>query len=105
MKKILRNYLAPEAVGSIYQEVVRFLYYFRTDQSIDKFSAEYDLSRRKAKPKMDMGEGFPEAFESILGIHNAALAPQEKPLVSASTQTSLRFMDVVATTLRLFGPF
>ena len=49
--EIPRNYFGPGAVDSIYQEVVRFLRYRRTDRSIDVYIAEFDLLLRKSGPK------------------------------------------------------
>ena len=74
---VLRNYFAPEAVDAIRQQVMRFTRSRRTDQSVDEYIAEFDLLRRKAESKMEMGAGFPEPFVSILRAYNAALPRHE----------------------------
>ena len=54
LSDILRNCFAPEAVGAIRQQVMRFTRFRRTDQSIDEYIAEYDLLCWKAERKMGM---------------------------------------------------
>ena len=100
---ILRNYFAPEAVGAIHQQLMRFMRFRRTDQSVDENIAEYDLLRQKAEPEMEMGAGFPEQFASKLNMDNAALSRHEKSLVMASCHESLRPEDASANMRRLFG--
>ena len=55
----MRDYLAPEAADSVYQEVVRF---FLAIQTMD------DLFRRKAKSKMQMGGVSPGILASALCV-------------------------------------
>ena len=74
---VLRNYFAPEAADAIRQQVMRLMRFRRTDQPIDEYIAEFDLLRRKAESKMEMGAGFPEPFVSILRAYNAALPRHE----------------------------
>ena len=42
---LLRDYFAPEAVGSVYQEVVQFLQFKRATQRTDGNLARFDLLR------------------------------------------------------------
>ena len=62
--EILRNYFAPEAVDAIHQQVMRFTRFRRTDQSIDEYTAGFDLLCWKAESNVEMGAGFPEKFVS-----------------------------------------
>ena len=70
---ILSNYFGPEAADATHQQVTRFMEYRLMYQSIDEFVAKFDLLRRKAGSKMEMGAGFPEQFVSILRTNNAGL--------------------------------
>ena len=96
------NVCAPEAPGSIYREVARVLHYRRTDQSIDEYTAQLYLLRRKSEPEMEMGERLPESSDSLLRMRNAAFTRLDKPSAIASTQKSLKVMDAAATMRRLF---
>ena len=58
--------------------MVRSLQYCRAEQFNDEFFAEFDLLRREAKSKMEMGEGFLEQSASILRIKNAGLPGQKR---------------------------
>ena len=49
------NNPAPEAADAIHQEVMRYMRLKRTEQSIAKNAAEYNLLRRKAEPKWKWG--------------------------------------------------
>ena len=89
----------------MYREVVRFLQFRRTDQTADKYIAEYDLLRREAESEMEMGAGFPEPFASILRMQNAGHPRQEELLALASSQKILKFADAVANMRRLFGSY
>ena len=59
---ILRNYLATEADDAIPRQVMRFMRFRRTDQSIDEYIVEFDPLRRQTESKMDMVDGIPEHF-------------------------------------------
>ena len=65
-----RSRFAPEAADASRQQVMRFTNYRRTDQSIDEYIVEFDLLRRKAESKMEVGAGFPGRFASILRMSN-----------------------------------
>ena len=101
--KILRKYFAPEAADAIRQQVMRYMRSRRPDRSIDEYIPEYDLLRRKAKSKMEMGTGSPAQFTPVLRMDNAAVPRHAKSLVMARCQKSLRFEDVSANLRRLFG--
>ena len=88
---ISRGYLAPEAAGAIRQQVVRFISYRRTDQSIDDYVAEFVPLRSEAESRMEMGAGSPEQFASILRMSYAGLSRPEKSSVTASCQKNLKF--------------
>ena len=74
---ILRNWSAPEAAGSVRQQVMRFKRFKRPGQSLGEYIAEYDLRLRKAESGMEMGAGHPGNFVSILRMANAALPRHE----------------------------
>ena len=75
----------------------------RTGPTGGEYTAEYDLLRRKAESKIEMGAGFQEHFVSILCMQKAWLSRQEKSLALASNQNSLKFADAAASMRRLFG--
>ena len=101
--EILRNYCAPGAADSIRQQVMRYMRFRRTDQSVGGCIAGRDLPRRKAESKVEMGAGFPGQFVSILRMDDAALSRHEELLVMASCRECLKFEDVSANMRRLFG--
>ena len=100
---ILRNYFAPDAADAIHQKVVRFTHFRRAEQSIDTCTAEFDLLRRTAASKLNMGPGFAEQFIPILRMKNAGLPRQAKSLLMASRPKSLMFDKVEADMRRFFG--
>ena len=52
---------------------------------------------------MEAYAGFPEQFIAIWRMQNAGLLRRERPLVLASGQKSLKFMDVAESMRRLSG--
>ena len=52
---------------------------------------------------MEMGAGLPEAFASMSRMHRAARPRRGRSWVLASTQGSLKFMDVAATSRSFLG--
>ena len=82
--EIPRSSSVPAAADAIRQQVMKFLYHRRPDQSIREYIVEFDLLRRAAESKMRMGAGLPEQFVSISCANNAGLIRQEKSLVLAS---------------------
>ena len=101
--EIPRDYCAPGAVGAIRRQVIRYMRFRRTDQSIKEYIAEYDLLLRKAESEMEMEAGFQEQFAPILRTDNAALSRYEKSLVMAGCRRSLRLEDASANMRRLSG--
>ena len=55
-----RNYSAPDVADSIHRRVIRFIKFRRAEQSIDESIVEFDMLRRRAESKMEMGAGFLE---------------------------------------------
>ena len=103
MLEISRNYFALEAADSIRKEVGRSMQFPRTDQTLDRYIAEYDLLRRKAESEVEMGSGTPGQFAPTLCIQSAGPSRQEKSLALASSQGGLKFVDLEANRRRLFG--
>ena len=75
---ITRDYFAPEAGDSVYQEDVRLLQFNRADLITDVYLVEFDVLRRKAESKMQKGRALPGALVSVLHMQNAALSGSEK---------------------------
>ena len=97
--RILRERFAPDAIGSILQDVAKFTYLKRADQNADTY-----LLRQKAEARMLMCSGFPDEFVSVLCIQSAALSENEKTSVLASLHKTPAFPAVSAQMRRLFGP-
>ena len=57
ISELLRDYFAPEALDSVYQEVVRFSQFGRAAQTTDGFLVRLDLPHKKAASKKQGGEG------------------------------------------------
>ena len=72
--EILRDSVAPEAEDAVHQQAMRVMQFRRAEQPVGEFIAEFDLLRRKAESKMEMGAGFPAQFISILRVNNAGLS-------------------------------
>ena len=100
---ILRSYLAPGPADAIRHQVTRFTNCRRSAQSVGEYIAEYDLLRRKAESKMEVGAGSPGQLSSILCVNNAGLSRHEQSLVMASCRKSLTSEDALANMRRLFG--
>ena len=56
--QFLRDYFAPEAIVSVYQQVARFLHLERTTRTMDGYSARFDLLRYKPASRMRGGDSF-----------------------------------------------
>ena len=56
--EILRKYFAPEAADAICHQVMRFMQFRRAGQSIHECIVEFDLLRREAESKVEVGDGF-----------------------------------------------
>ena len=59
IRKVLRDYFAPNAAGSFYREVGRVLRLKRTAQTMGDYLVRFDLLRRKAELGTQMGEVVP----------------------------------------------
>ena len=62
ISKISRERFAPDAIDSIFQDMLKFTYFKRTDQKIGTHMTEFDFSRQKAEARMLMGSGLPDEF-------------------------------------------
>ena len=102
--RILRERFAPDAIDSILQDMIKFLYFKRTEQTMDTYIMEFEISRGKAEPPVLMGSRFPDALVSVLCMQNAALSKNEKTMALASLGNTLAFPLVSARMRRLFGP-
>ena len=58
-------------------------------RTADDFLAKFDLPRRSAESRVQMGGSLPVAFVSVLGPENASLPRAYKSPVLASAQASL----------------
>ena len=83
---ILRDHLAPEAADSAYRGVVRFLQFKRAGLTIDVHTVGFDLLRRNAESKMQMGGAAPVASVSVQRMQRAAFSLPGKSLALASAQ-------------------
>ena len=69
--KISRERFAPDAIDSIFRDVVKFMYFKRLGQTMDTYLLDFDMLRRKAESRMLIGAGFPDEFVSVLCMQNA----------------------------------
>ena len=72
--RILRERFAPDAIDCIFQEVVTFMSFKRTDQGMDTYLMEFDMLRQKAEARILMGSGVPDEFVSAMCMQDAALS-------------------------------
>ena len=56
---ILHGHFAPDAVDAVYKEVVRFLHFERMDLSMEVSLLGFDVPRRKAESRMQLGANSP----------------------------------------------
>ena len=87
--RTLRERFAPHAIGSIFQDMVKFLFCKRTGQIMDAFLAEFDMLRQKADARMILGSCIPDGVASVNCMQNAALTKNEQTLVLASSRNAL----------------
>ena len=102
--EISRGRLAPNSIGSISQDVVKFMYFKRTAQTIDTCIMEFERLRQKAEARMLMGFGLPDEFASILRMQNAGLSKNEKTMVLASLRNTAASPNASPQVRRVFGP-
>ena len=88
---VLRQYYLPDALDQVFQEVAKFLNYKRTDQLMERFLLEFQILHTKAERRIQSGFQSPDAFVSVLCMHNASLSTSQKYLIMASVQGSLDF--------------
>ena len=86
---ILLEYFAPDAVGNILLKVARFLQGRRTDRTTDMVRAEFDISRRKAEPKVQIGGASHDAHVPVLRMQNASESRPAKSVILARVRGSL----------------
>ena len=58
--RILRERFAPDAIGSIFQDMAEIMYSKRTGQNTDTYLMEFDMLRQQAGARMLAGSGFPD---------------------------------------------
>ena len=78
--EIPRYYFAPEAADSINRAVARFPRFPRRDQTVDGYTAEFNLLRRKAESYKANRRGVSTCYEAVYcGILTATkLSPRRK---------------------------
>ena len=58
--RIWRERFPPDAIDSIFPDMVKFMYLKRTGQKMDTYLIEFDTSRQKVEARMPRGSGFPD---------------------------------------------
>ena len=92
--RILRERVAPGAIGSIFQDMARFMYFGRPVQNMGTYLMELDMLRRKAGAR----------FRPLRRGHGSAtLTENGKTLVLASVRNSPALPEVPAQMRRLSG--
>ena len=104
ISRILRERSAPGAIDAIYPNVVKFVNFNRTDQTMNVYSIEFDVLRDKADGKMVMGNGFKDEFVSIFCMQNTPLSENGKSLALARIQRTPAFPLATKQMRRLLGP-
>ena len=66
ISRISRERFAPDAIDSISQDMVKFLYFKRTEQTMDTYITEFEILGGKAESRLLIGFGLPGAFVSVL---------------------------------------
>ena len=95
---------APDAVNSARHKGVRFSQFRRTVQTIDRFLVRFDLLRREAESKEEMGGASPGASSSVISVQNASLCRPDKSLASVSLRGNLGISAAARQMRRLHGP-
>ena len=103
ISRISRERFAPGAIDSISQDMEKFLYFTRTEQTMDTYIMEFEMLRGKAESRLLLGSGFLNAFVSVLRMQNAALSKNEKTMALASLGDTLGFPQASAQIRRLSG--
>ena len=63
---VLRDYLAPDATDGVYQDVMGFLHFQRTTQTVGEYWVKFHLLRRKADGHTQPGGTYCVAFVAVL---------------------------------------
>ena len=77
--RILRARFAPDAIDRIAQDMVKFMYFKRTDRNVDENSTEFDMLQQKAEARMLVGSGPPGNFAPVLCMQNATSTKSGRP--------------------------
>ena len=104
ISRIQRERFAPDAIDSIFQDLVKFMNFKRTKRKMDTYIMEFEMLRAKAASRTLMGSGFPDAFVSVSRMQIAALSKNEKTIALASLGNTLACPQASAQMRRLFGP-
>ena len=101
---MLRDFVVPDALDMAPQDVARPLYFKRAAPTTGDYLVKFDLLRRKAESRMQMGGAFPGDHVSVLRLQNAPLFRAEKSPVASSAQGGLGIAERARQTRRLYGP-
>ena len=74
ISEIPRGRFAPDAIGSIFPDVVKLLFFKRAGQRMDAHLMEFDMLRQKAEARTISGSDFPDEFVSVLRAQTSGLA-------------------------------
>ena len=72
--------------------------------SLGEYLTQFEIARRKAEARLPNGGGFPEAFLSVLRIHKAGLAMNQKFMVLTSTCVDTDLDVEMRHMRRILGP-
>ena len=84
--RVLHEYFAPDASGSVYQDAARLPHFKLAAQAMDQHSVKFDLLRRQAESRMQSGGAATEAFAVVPCLRNASLCRADKSLVPTSAR-------------------
>ena len=104
ISKILRKSSAPDVIDSIFQDMVKFMYFKLTGRNLATYLMEFDMLRRKAEARTIMGSGFPDSFVSALCAQGVALTKNVKTLVLTTLGNSSASQSDSAQMRRSSGP-
>ena len=82
--QVLHDYFVPDALGAVYQDVVRVSQFRRANRTMGKYLERPNLLRRQPESRMQPGGTFPEASASALSLRGAPLSRAAKLLVLAA---------------------
>ena len=102
--QVLCDYFAPEAMDSVEAGAGRFLHFKRTGRTVDEYPVRFDLLRRTAESRMQMGVSSPETFVPTSRTQSASLPRADKSLLLASAQEHLGMAARAKQMRRFFDP-